>query len=142
MSEPSEIITNIPTEMALRQAEISATRMLTGAVERLTMRMDDFGKDLHEINTKVTRIEARDFDGQIAKFETEITARVLRVETDLRTDLERIYKTNSLRDDRINANKNNITRLTTFLMIGGSIGGIAFGASFPIVIMVLMHGTK
>lgn len=66
-----EVFTSIPTDAALRQAEIGAMRMLSDSVNRLAGRMDAFGEDVSDIKQKVTVIEARNFDMQIAKLELD-----------------------------------------------------------------------
>lgn len=116
MVSPSEVVTTVPTELALRQSEINATRTLTLAVERLTERMDGFGRDLGEIKTKVTTIEARNFDGQLSK-----------LEHDLDNDIKVLHDSNKVRDERLRAVEQLVAKFGAYLAVAGAVGGAALG---------------
>ena len=116
MPEGGEVLTPVPTELALRQAEINATRTLTESVNRLTERMDGFGNSLGEIKDKVTTIEARNFDNQI-----------LKLETDTREAVKILHDSNKTRDERIRGLETQIARFGAFLAVAGAVGGAALG---------------
>ena len=116
LGEPAEVVTNIPTEMALRQAEINATRALTTSVDRLASRLDVFGSDLGEIKTKVTTIEARNFDGQLSKLEHDQDKAV-----------QILHDSNKVRDERIRGLETLVAKFGAYLAVAGAVGGAALG---------------
>ena len=111
-----EVVTSIPAELALRQAEIHATRALTTSVDRLAERMDVFGTDLGEIKSKVTVIEARNFDNQIKK-----------LEEDTRRDVDGLRQSNTARDNRVNVLEQQMAKFGAYVAVAGAIGGVAMG---------------
>lgn len=127
MPEQTEVLTNVPTEFALRRAEIDATRALTVSVEKLTDRMDNFGTDLGEIKSKVTTIEARNFDHQIAKLEadTEKSIQILHDSNkarDLRADNEKQQSAT-----RFSIIEKQMSAFGAYLAFAGAIGGACLG---------------
>ncbi len=143
MADPSapksgEVITNIPTEMALRQAEIQAMRTLSESVNRLTDRMDHFAEDLGEIKSKVTTIEARNFDHQIAKLEndTEKAIQILhdsnklrdgRIEADKAAMMARIETDKTASNTRMGAMETQLAKFGGYVAVAGAVGGSALG---------------
>ncbi len=116
MGQPETVITDVPTEMALRQAEIQATRTLTESVNRLTDRMDSFGQSLGDIRDKVTTIEARDYGNQIIK-----------LEGDTDKAIEVLHASNRTRDSRLNMLEQQMAKFGAYVAVAGAIGGCALG---------------
>lgn len=126
-AEMGEVLTSIPTEMALRQAEIGAMRTLNDSVNRLADRIDGFATDLAQIKDTVTEIKARNFDQQIAKLEQEAKQEVDRVERGFRREIDAIVLSATNSDTRTRAVEQAVARLGLGMAIVGTIGGAALG---------------
>lgn len=70
MNDP--IMMAVDERRAVDQMHIEATRKLTDSIERLNDKFDDHAKTLHSIDTRLTRIEARGTEAELARIWTKV----------------------------------------------------------------------
>lgn len=102
---PGEVMTNVPTSDALRQAEILAMRALTEQIAQLGRGLEALSNDMREVRDKVIKIEAQELRTAILEIRSELRETIgeLRIEhdkriTDVKDDLEK--RVDGLEKDR------------------------------------------
>ncbi|WCD44084.1 hypothetical protein Kuura_006 [Caulobacter phage Kuura] len=113
---PSEVMTNVPTEIALQQAQIAATRALTDSVKSLDHRMGEFGADLKDVRERLIELEAGKFEARLAETRTE-----------LREQIKATMTYHESLEARVRAVEVAIGKFTLALAVAGAVGGAALG---------------
>lgn len=112
----NEVFTNVPTEVALQQAQIAATRALTDSVKSLDNRMADVSADLKDVRERVIAFEAAEFKNQLTEARHEF-----------KEQMAEARSVAQAQEIRLRATENNVTKLLFALAVLGTIGAASLG---------------
>lgn len=80
----SEILTNVPTSDALRQAEITAVRILGDSIHRLALKVDKVDDEVRLVGTAMAALQAQDLKNELRQSMQTLGERLTR-------DSERVH---------------------------------------------------